>query len=168
ARRPRAVESTPSGGGGAARGRRRAGRFNARPLVHVDADPAQSEARARARSSGRGAAGPRLRSLARLRSGAARVARAEDPLELVGRRHLELIVAAVARPLVGAPAHELRGVAKAGALHVVVGDLAHALGPERLPAQVLAPSPAAARPRPALAPGRRPGFRGGPGAPRSA
>src|SRR5439155_4313940 len=130
-----------------------------------DADPAQPAPRPRARSSRRGAARSRLRSLAQLRPRAARVARAEDPLQLVGGGHLELVVAAVARPLVRAPAHELRGVPEAGALHVVVRDLADTLGPERLPAQVLAPIPAAARPRHALARRRRLGLRVGPVAP---
>src|SRR5262249_28910512 len=118
--------------------------------VHVDADPAQSEARARARPSGRRAARSRLRSVARLRPRAARIARAEDPLELVGGRHLELVVAAVARPLVRPPPQELRGVAEARALHVVVGDLADPLGAQRFPAQILAAVPAAAGARHAL------------------
>ena len=80
----------------------------------------------------------------------ARAARAEDALELVRRRDLQLVVAAILRPLVGAPAHEVRGVPEARALHVVVGDLADALGPQRLPAQILAAIPAARGPRQAL------------------
>ncbi len=90
-----------------------------------------------------------IRGATPTRSGA-RDAGAEDALELVGGRHLQLIVAAVARTLVRAPAHELRGVAEARALHVVVRDLAGSLGPQRLPAQVLASVPAAARPGHAL------------------
>ena len=57
----------------------------------------------------------------RLRPVATRVARPSrhEPrapktrLELVGRRDLELVVAAILRPLVGPPAHELRGVPEA-------------------------------------------------------
>ena len=56
---------------------------------------------------------------------------------------LELIVAAVARRLVGTPAQEDRRVAEAIALHVVVLHLAHALDPQRLPRQILAGAPAA-------------------------
>src|SRR5439155_26729607 len=70
---------------------------------------------------------------------------AEDALQLVGRRDVELIVAAVLRPLVGTPADELCGVAEAAPLHVVVRDLAHAFGAEWHPAQILAAIPAAAR-----------------------
>src|SRR5262249_54158660 len=58
-------------------------------------------------------------------------------------RHLELIVATVLRPLVGTPPEELRSVPEARALHVIVGDLADALGPKRLPAQILAAIPPA-------------------------
>ena len=43
--------------------------------------------------------------------------------QLVRRHDLELLVRAVARALVGAPAAELRRVTEAVALHVVVGDL---------------------------------------------
>src|SRR4029078_9726717 len=77
---------------------------------------------------------------------------AEDALELVGRRHLELVVAAVPRTFVPAPAHEVRGVAEAVTLHVVIGDLADALGPERDPGEVLAPVPPAPPPPPDAAP----------------
>src|SRR5437773_10933544 len=66
------------------------------------------------------------------------------------RRSLQLVVAAVFRPLVRTPAHELRAVAEAVSLHVVVGNLDDALGPERLPAQVLAAVPAAGGAREAL------------------
>ena len=83
--------------------------------------------------------------------------RAEDLLELVRRRDLELIVAAVGRRLVGPPAQEHRRVAEAVALHVVVLHLAHALDAQRLPRQILAGAPAAlaaghARQSPAPAP----------------
>src|SRR5687767_9613822 len=67
----------------------------------------------------------------------------KDPLELVRRRDLELVVAAVARRFVRAPAHELRGMPEPIALHMVVRDLHHALGPQRLPSQILAAVPAA-------------------------
>src|SRR5207253_1550928 len=117
------------------------------------AGPGELAACPRERARRRGGARPRLRSLARCRPGAARVAGAEDALQLVGRCDLQLIVAAVPWLLVRAPAHELRGVAKASALHVIVSDLADALGPQRLPAEILPPVPAAARARHAL-PGR--------------
>src|SRR5581483_1270655 len=71
--------------------------------------------------------------------------RPENALQLVGRRDLELVVAALARRLVGAPAHEDRGVAEALALHVVVLHLAHALEAQRLPREVLPGAPAALR-----------------------
>src|SRR4051812_36494081 len=64
-------------------------------------------------------------------------ARREHLGQLVRGRHLQLVVAAILRRLVGAPAQEHRGVAEAVALEVVVLDLAHALRPQRLPAQVL-------------------------------
>src|SRR6185295_19421403 len=70
----------------------------------------------------------------------------EDPRELEGRGLLELIVAAVLGALVRTPALEVGAVAEAAALQVIVGDLADALDPERLPAQVLAPVPAAPGP----------------------
>src|SRR5438876_2000521 len=76
---------------------------------------------------------------------AARVGRAEHALELVGRCDLQLIVAAVLRSLVRAPALELGSVTEARALHVVVGDLADALRPQGLPAQILPPIPSAGR-----------------------
>ena len=82
--------------------------------------------------------------------------RAEDLLELVRRRDLELIVAAVARRLVRPPALEDRRVAEAVALHVVVLDLAHALDPQRLPRQILARAPAALPARHARRRRRRP------------
>ncbi len=69
--------------------------------------------------------------------------RAEDLRELVRRRDLELIVAAVVRLPVGPPAQEHRRVPEAIALQVVVLHLAHALDPQRLPRQILAGAPAA-------------------------
>src|SRR5207237_6387911 len=71
--------------------------------------------------------------------------RAENSLQLVGRRDLQLIVTTVLRAFVGAPANKLCGVPKAGSLQVIVRHLADALGPHRLPAQVLAAIPAARR-----------------------
>src|SRR4029453_12393968 len=69
--------------------------------------------------------------------------RAEDPLELVRSRDLELIVAAVGGCLVRTPAQERGRVAEPRALHVVVLHLADALDAERLPRQILAGAPAA-------------------------
>src|SRR5262249_2060798 len=74
---------------------------------------------------------------------APRVHRAEDLLELVSRRDLELVVAAVAGQPVRTPPQEHRGVAKASALQVVVLHLAHPLDPQRLPRETLAGAPAA-------------------------
>src|SRR5262245_12007028 len=74
----------------------------------------------------------------------------EDRRQLVRRDHLELRVAALARGLVRTPPPELRGVAEAPALHVVVRDLDHQLRPERLPREILALAPAAVAPRHAL------------------
>src|SRR5262249_32214951 len=68
---------------------------------------------------------------------------AEDLLELVSRRDLELIVAAVAGLLVGAPAQKRRGMAEARSLHVIVFDLAHPLDAQRLPREILARAPPA-------------------------
>lgn len=57
----------------------------------------------------------------------------EDATDLDWRRHLELIVPALRRRLVRAPAFEVRRVAKARALEMVVRDLGDALDPQRLP-----------------------------------
>src|SRR5439155_24193259 len=83
-------------------------------------------------------------------SGASRPGR-EDPGEVVGGRDLELVVAAVARLLIGPPAQKRRRVAEAVALQVVVLDLAHPLAAQRLPREILARPPAPLRPRPARA-----------------
>src|SRR5690606_14308866 len=83
-----------------------------------------------------GAAGSGLRSLAL-------ASLAEDARQLVGRGHLELLVGALAHRLVRAPADELRGVAEAGALHVIVGDLERALEAERHPVELLVAVPPA-------------------------
>jgi len=56
-------------------------------------------------------------------------ARAEHVLELVGGRHLQLIVPAVFGSIVGPPAEKNGGVAEAVALHVVVLHLADPLDP---------------------------------------
>src|SRR5205809_209772 len=69
--------------------------------------------------------------------------RTEYLLELVGRRDLELVVAAVARLLVRAPPQEDRRVAEPRSLHVVVLDLADALDAERLPRKIFARAPPA-------------------------
>src|SRR5205809_900802 len=74
----------------------------------------------------------------------------EDARQLVRGRHFQLVVAAVLGALVESPANEVRGVPKARALHVVVTHLADALGPQRLPAQILAGVPPARAARHAL------------------
>src|SRR5687768_11975906 len=71
------------------------------------------------------------------------VRRAEDLRKLVRSRNLELVVAAVRRRFVGAPALKHRCVAKPIALHVVVFHFAHALDAQRLPREVLAGAPSA-------------------------
>ena len=58
--------------------------------------------------------------------------------ELERSRDLQLVVAAVARRLVGTPALKNRRVAEPIALHVVVLHLAHTFDSERLPRQILA------------------------------
>ncbi len=69
--------------------------------------------------------------------------RAEDLLELVSRRDLELIVPARCRRLVRPPSLKDRRVAEAVPLHVVVLDLTHALDPERLPREIFSGAPPA-------------------------
>src|SRR4051794_40657177 len=71
-----------------------------------------------------------------------RGSRAEDLLELERRGLLELVVPAVGRLLVEAPALEGRRVADPVALEMVVGNLCDALESQRLPRQVLASVPA--------------------------
>src|SRR5258705_3981746 len=68
---------------------------------------------------------------------------AKHLLQLVRRGDFKLIVAAVFRLLVGAPAQEDGGVPEAVALHVVVLHLAHALGSKRFPREILPGAPAA-------------------------
>src|SRR5262245_41544881 len=68
---------------------------------------------------------------------------AEDALQLVRRRDLELIVPAVGGWLVGTPALKDCGVPEARPLHVIVLDLADALEPQRFPREVLARTPPA-------------------------
>src|SRR5215203_6071646 len=67
----------------------------------------------------------------------------EDLLQLVRFRDLELIVAAVFRLLVRAPALEDRSMPESRPLHVVVLHLAHQFDAHRLPRQVLACAPSA-------------------------
>ena len=92
-----------------------------------------------------GAARPRRRHVGRLerRQRPRTARRAEHLRELVSGRDLELIVAAVGRLLVRAPALEDRGVTEAIALQVVVLHLADALDAQRLPREILARAPAA-------------------------
>src|SRR4051812_23057799 len=66
----------------------------------------------------------------------------EDLRQLLRRHNLELLVGAILRFLVCAPATELRSVTETIALHVIVGDLEHELGTHRLPRQILAAAPA--------------------------
>src|SRR6266851_6912947 len=84
----------------------------------------------------------RAGALARSASGVS-TGRAEHLRELVRSRDLELIVSAVVRALIRAPALEHRRVPESIALHVVVFDLAHALDAQRLPRQILAGAPPA-------------------------
>ena len=126
ARHPEAV--------GAPGARRRARRRHARAIPHMDANPGQSAARAGSAATAEEPLDPDdtpndWSEVSDVRTGR----RAEDLLELVRGRDLELIVAAVGRRLVRAPALKDRGVAEAIALHVVVLHLAHALDPQRLP-----------------------------------
>src|SRR3954467_5594301 len=72
-----------------------------------------------------------------------RMSRRENLLELVSSRDLELIVAAIARWLVRAPAQKDSGMTEAIALQVIVLYFADALDAHRLPRQVLACAPAA-------------------------
>src|SRR5262249_14899130 len=65
----------------------------------------------------------------------------EDRRELERRSDVELVVAAVRRPLVRPPADERRGVAEAVPLQVIVLHLADALDAERLPRKILAGAP---------------------------
>src|SRR5262249_731212 len=69
--------------------------------------------------------------------------RAEDLLELVRSRDLELIVPADGGLVVRTPPLEHRGVAEAVALHVVVLHFAHAFDAQRLPRQILPRTPPA-------------------------
>src|SRR5580692_8490365 len=57
--------------------------------------------------------------------------------QLLGHHRLQLGVGAGGRGAVGPPAPEGGGVAEAVALEVVVGHLAHQIGGQRLPGQVL-------------------------------
>ena len=66
------------------------------------------------------------------RSVAARLV-TEEIGEKGGRSLLELVVAAVGRRAIGAPATERGGMPEAVALEVIEGDLAHELGANRLP-----------------------------------
>ena len=111
-------------------------------FITLDADSREPSARARDLRPGAGGA----RSRRRLNdwSGVSDAwPRAEDLLELVRSRDLELIVGAVVRRLVGAPALETAAWRNAVALHVVVLHFADALDAQRLPRQILARAPAA-------------------------
>src|SRR6266516_4306747 len=126
ARGAQTLEGASPDSGEASRACRRAGRFDARPLVHLAADPGEPAARAAEAPAPSGAPRPRR----------------EDLGELVGTRDLELVVTTDGGPLVRSPAQEGRGVAEAVALQVVVFHLAHALDAQRLPGEILAGAPA--------------------------
>src|SRR6185369_5790382 len=68
--------------------------------------------------------------------------RRENLRQLLRRNHLELLVGAILWLLVRTPATELRGVTEAIALHVIVRNLEHQLGTNRLPRQIFAATPA--------------------------
>src|SRR3954452_10498830 len=87
----------------------------------------------------------------------------ENPSEVVAHRLLQLLIAARLGVAVGAPPAELCGVSEPPTLHVVVGDLEDALGPQGREREVLALAPAALGARNAVGVGDRPV---GPGAPR--
>ena len=57
----------------------------------------------------------------------------ENRGQLVRRNHFELGISAVGRFLVHTPPSKMRHVPEAGALHVLVSDFGHELGPQRLP-----------------------------------
>ena len=80
----------------------------------------------------------------------------EDRGKLESRSDFELIVAAVLRRLVVAPAKKRRRMPEAIALHVVVLHLAHALDAQRLPRQIFARTPSALSARHALCRDRPP------------
>src|SRR6476469_3606286 len=81
------------------------------------------------------------------RASALRTPRAKNLLEVVSARDFELVVTAIGRAFIRAPPQKRGGMAKAVALQMIVLDLAHALDPQGLPGKILAPRPAALRPR---------------------
>ena len=89
----------------------------------------------------------------RVKRGDTQLPAGENRGQFVRRNHFELGISAVARPLVRAPPSKMRHVPEAGALHVLISDFDHQLGPQRLPRQVLALAPAALAARHAM-----PGF----------
>ena len=137
--------------GGHLRGRRRGGCHLHGRWVRARHVRARHVRAWRARSLGRWLIGHSV-LLPRCVSGLARPG-SEDALQLVRRRLLELIVPAVGRLLVGAPALERRPVSEPISLQVIVRDLRNAFQPKWLPGQVLTPIPARRRARQPL-PGR--------------
>src|SRR6185312_14082204 len=103
----------------------------------------QVSRRASSLRSGQARRAKGLRQARRPPAAASRLDGPENLLQRVRRRDLELIVAAVLRRLVETPAQEVRRVAEAIALQVVVLHLADTLGAQRLPRQVLISGPAA-------------------------
>ena len=159
---------------GDARPRRRSDARVARDVPESDRERGAAERVSAAKRSQRSAQrGGRLQVANRSRELGARRVFAPKPIplrrsqQLVRRDDLELSEGAVAPALVGPPAAELRGVAEARALHVIVGDLDHELRAERLPRKILALAPAALGARPAL-PGPPPPSAIGPFLPRMA
>src|SRR5262245_17481147 len=94
------------------------------------------------------------------RAAAAKIGRPTSPLE--DRRQLQrgydfqLCVGAILRALICPPPAEMRHVAEATSLHVLVRDLHHQLDPQRLPRKILAHAPATLHPRHTLSLRTRP------------
>src|SRR6185312_16841622 len=125
--------------------RRCSGRPYARALHDVDThsrEPAQCTGRVAART---GEARPGRGSGNALRKSRNSPSAREDLLQLLRRDHLQLRIRTLFRRLVLAPAAELRSVAKAVALHVVIRHFNDQLRTKRLPRQVLALAPSALR-----------------------
>src|SRR5204862_4261045 len=111
--------------------------------------------RAAARAAGQEEAradGPESTAHPRRHDTPALAAAAREKLgQLGGRALFQLVVAAVRRLLVGPPADEVRRMAGATALQMVVGHFADALDPQPARREVPAAVPARTRARPALA-----------------
>ena len=75
--------------------------------------------------------------------GEERLLAAENFFELLGWHDFQLLVGAGLRFSVAAPTAELRGVAEAVALHVIIGDFNDELGAQGFPRQIFSLAPAA-------------------------